>query len=319
MPIKVYIDGGEGTTGLMLKQRLLSHPEVELLISDSTKRKILDYKLETFEQADLVFLCLPDEVSKETIENTEKSISSNLIVIDASSAHRTNSKWTYGFPELNSNQRKLILKSKRISNPGCYSTAAISIIRPLVELELLSKDAPLVIHAVSGFTGGGKKLINYFKNSKREQFFHYSTLLNHKHVNEIVCYSLLKKIPIFCPSVGNFAQGMTVSIPIHYEWCRENISGKKIQKKLYQWYEKEKFISINSLNDLGVLTKEGYLSPESFVGTNQIEISIFSNEKLGQAWLFARLDNLGKGASGAAVQNMNIAFGLDEYLGLQNF
>ncbi len=318
MSIKVYIDGGEGTTGLMLKQRLLFHPEVKLLISDLKKRKNLDYRLDNYSKADLVFLCLPDEVSIETMDIIEKSSKSDLIIIDASSAHRIHSKWIYGFPELNSSQRGLISKSKRISNPGCYSTAAISIIRPLIESEVLFRDSPLVIHAVSGFTGGGKKLIKYFKNIKREQFFHYSMFLKHKHVNEIVHYSLLNKIPIFCPSVGNFPQGMTVSLPVHYEWCRENISGEIIRDKLYQWYEKEKFVSINSLNNLGVLTKEGYLSPEDFVGTNQLEISIFSNEKLGQAWIFARLDNLGKGASGAAVQNMNIVFGYGEDLGLKN-
>ena len=316
MTLTIYIDGAEGTTGLQLKQRLLSHSEVKILDTDISKRKDINYKLEKFSNADLIFLCLPDKEAEETVFEIEKNISSKKVIIDASSAHRVSKGWEYGFPELHSNKRKLIKGSNRITNPGCYPTGALSLIRPLIESNIIGKSSLLTINAISGYTGGGKKLVNFFSTNSKEKFFYYSTFLDHKHNKEIKKYSLLDKSPIFCPSVGAFPQGMAVSVPIHFDWFQNKIKGKDIFDLLHDNYNSDPLISVNSLNSESQLTAQGFLSPEVLIGTNNIDISIFSNDKLGQLWLVARLDNLGKGASGAAIQNMNIRFGFDENLGV---
>ena len=218
----------------------------------------------------------------------------------------------YGFPELNSSQRQFLKNSNRITNPGCYPTGALSIIRPLVENNFIDNTSKLIINAVSGYTGGGKKLIDFFSNNKKDKFFHYSTFLNHKHTKEIKHYGLLENSPIFCPSVAAFPQGMTVSIPLHLDWLNDNLDGKKIYKIFKEYYDLDPLITIYPLNSRDTLSDEGFFSPEFLVGSNRISISIFSNEKLGQIWLIACLDNLGKGASGAAVQNLNVRFGFKE-------
>ena len=316
MTLKIYIDGAEGTTGLQLKQRLLSHSEVKILDVDNSKRKNLNYKLEKFSNSDLIFLCLPDKEAKETVLEIKNKISSKKVIIDASSAHRVSKDWEYGFPELKNNKRELIKGSNRISNPGCYPTGALSLIRPLVENNIIDKSCLLTINAISGYTGGGKKLVNFFSTNKDEKFFYYSTFLDHKHNKEIKEYSLLDKSPIFCPSVGAFPQGMAVSLPMHFDWFKNKVKGKDIFNIFNDHYNSDSLISVNSLNSESQLNAQGFLSPEALIGTNNIDISIFSNDKLGQLWLIARLDNLGKGASGAAVQNMNIRFGFDENLGV---
>ncbi len=316
MTLTIYIDGAQGTTGLQLKQRLSLHPEVKVLDIDNSKKKDLNYKLEKFSSADLIFLCLPDREAEETVFEIEKKFNFKKVIIDASSAHRVSKGWEYGFPELNNNKRKLIKGSNRISNPGCYPTGALSLIRPLVENNFIDKSCLLTINAISGYTGGGKKLVNFFSTNKQEKFLYYATFLDHKHNNEITKYSLLEKSPIFCPSVGAFPQGMAVSLPIHFDWFKRKIKGKEIFDLFNDYYKSDSLISVNDLNSKSQLNDQGFLSPEVLIGTNNIDISIFSNEKLGQLWLIARLDNLGKGASGAAVQNMNIRFGFDENLGV---
>ena len=317
MTYKVFIDGAEGTTGLKLKQRLLSHPEISLIELDEKNRKNIKERLKIFENVDLVFLCLPDQVSFDTVKLIEKKKLNKLKIIDASSAHRTSFGWTYGFPELLNNQTIEIKNSNRISNPGCYPTGALSILRPLIENGILKKSSPLIIHAVSGFSGGGKNLINHFTNNNNsEKFVHYGFRLNHKHLKEIKKYSKLDIMPIFCPSVGSFYNGMSVSIPLHYDWLDRNISGEKIRDVFYEWYQKKMFISVNKLNDETILSQNGFLNPEKLKGTNNLEISVFSNEKLGQTWITSNFDNLGKGASGAAIQNMNIMFNFPENLSL---
>ena len=318
MSIKVFVDGAEGTTGLHLRQRLLSHPEVNLMFLSEENRKNAKLRVEIFREVDLIFLCLPESASKETMKLINLNSNISAVVIDSSSFHRVDPSWVYGFPELKKGQKKLIINSKRIANPGCYASAAISIIRPLVEGGVLQSTSPLVIHAVSGYTGGGKEMIKHFTQPDSEPFIHYGLSMNHKHLKEIVSYGLLKKIPIFCPSVGTFPQGMTVSIPVHFEWCRKDISGEKIRSTLYNWYKDSNFISVKPLNKNSRLTKKGFLRPDILVGSNKIEISIFSNEDSQQAWILAQLDNLGKGASGSAVQNMNLRFGFEENLGTSN-
>ena len=312
MAIKTYIDGAEGTTGLQLKQRLLSHPEIQIISADVNKRKDLNYKLDQFSNSDLIFLCLPDSEALLITNKIHENFGNEKVVIDASSAHRVSDGWVYGFPELNSSQRQFLKNSNRITNPGCYPTGALSIIRPLVENNFIDNTSKLIINAVSGYTGGGKKLIDFFSNNQKDKFFHYSTFLNHKHTKEIKHYGLLEHSPIFCPSVAAFPQGMAVSIPLHLDWLNDNLDGKKIYKIFKEYYDLDPLITIYPLNSRDVLTDEGFFSPEVLVGSNRISISIFSNEKLGQIWLIACLDNLGKGASGAAVQNLNVRFGFKE-------
>ena len=312
MAIKTYIDGAEGTTGLQLKQRLLSHPEIQIISADVNKRKDLNYKLDQFSNSDLIFLCLPDNEASLITDKINENFGNEKVIIDASSAHRVSDGWVYGFPELNSSQRQFLKNSNRITNPGCYPTGALSIIRPLVENNFIDNTSKLIINAVSGYTGGGKKLIDFFSNNKKDKFFHYSTFLNHKHTKEIKHYGLLEHSPIFCPSVAAFPQGMAVSIPLHQDWLNDNLDGKKIYKIFKEYYNLDPLITIYPLNSSDTLSDEGFFSPEVLVGSNRISISIFSNEKLGQIWLIACLDNLGKGASGAAVQNLNVRFGFKE-------
>ena len=312
MAIKTYIDGADGTTGLQLKQRLLSHPEIQIISADVNKRKDLNYKLDQFSNSDLIFLCLPDNEALLITNKIHKNFGNEKVIIDASSAHRVSDGWVYGFPELNSSQRQFLKNSNRITNPGCYPTGALSIIRPLVENNFIDNTSKLIINAVSGYTGGGKKLIDFFSNNKKDKFFHYSTFLNHKHTKEIKHYGLLEHSPIFCPSVAAFPQGMAVSIPLHLDWLNDNLDGKKIYKIFKEYYDLDPLITIYPLNSRDTLSDEGFFSPEFLVGSNRISISIFSNEKLGQIWLIACLDNLGKGASGAAVQNLNVRFGFKE-------
>ena len=312
MAIKTYIDGAEGTTGLQLKQRLLSHPEIQIISADVNKRKDLNYKLDQFSNSDLIFLCLPDKEALLIADKINENFGNEKVIIDASSAHRVSDGWVYGFPELNSSQRHFLKNSNRITNPGCYPTGALSIIRPLVENNFIDNTCKIIINAISGYTGGGKKLIDFFSNNKKDKFFHYSTFLNHKHTKEIKHYGLLEHSPIFCPSVAAFPQGMAVSIPLHLDWLNDNLDGKKIYKIFKEYYDLDPLITIYPLNSRDTLSDEGFFSPEFLVGSNRISISIFSNEKLGQIWLIACLDNLGKGASGAAVQNLNVRFGFKE-------
>ena len=312
MAIKTYIDGAEGTTGLQLKQRLLSHPEIQIISADVNKRKDINYKLDQFYNSDLIFLCLPDNEALLITNKIHENFGNEKVIIDASSAHRVSDGWVYGFPELNSSQRQFLKNSNRITNPGCYPTGALSIIRPLVENNFIDNTSKLIINAVSGYTGGGKKLIDFFSNNKKDKFFHYSTFLNHKHTKEIKHYGLLEHSPIFCPSVAAFPQGMAVSVPLHLDWLNDNLDGKKIYKIFKEYYDLDPLITIYPLNSRDTISDEGFFSPEFLVGSNRISISIFSNEKLGQIWLIACLDNLGKGASGAAVQNLNVRFGFKE-------
>ena len=316
MTLKIYIDGAEGTTGLQLKQRLSLHSETQILDVDNNKRKNLKYKLEKFSNADLIFLCLPDQDAKLMVAEIEKNFGSQKVIIDASTAHRVSDGWIYGFPELHQTQRKHIKQSNRISNPGCYPTGALALIRPLVDNKIIDTSSLLVINAVSGFSGGGKKLIEFFSKNEKDKFYHYSTFLDHKHNEEIKHYSLLDNSPVFCPSVGSFPQGMAVSVPLHYDWFSSKVKGKDIFELFKDNYSSDALININALNSKNQLTDNGFLSPEVLIGTNFIDISIFSNDKTGQIWLISRLDNLGKGASGAALQNMNLRFGFDENLGV---
>jgi N-acetyl-gamma-glutamyl-phosphate reductase len=281
---------------------------------NQSKRKDISYKKEMLAKSDVTFLCLPDEISVETVQIADELGDESPIIIDASTAHRTNPNWSYGLPELGENYRKNIEKSKRIASPGCYSTGANVILKPLISHGILSQDLPIIINAVSGYSGGGKSMINYFQERNHEPFFNYGLKLNHKHLPEIIYHNKLKKIPIFSPSVGDFIQGMIVSIPLHFSWFNDTINTEIIQCLMEEFYSDSNFIKVLKKNE-GISDK-GYFRPDNLVGTNCLDISIFGNNDNDQLIISSRLDNLGKGASGAAIQSMNIALGLDETLGL---
>ena len=314
MKKNVFIDGEIGTTGLQVHEKLKKHPNINILPVNQNKRKDLDYKKEMFEASDVSFLCLPDDGAVEAVEIADQLGNKSPIIIDASTAHRTKSDWAYGLPELGPDFRKKLMKSKRIAAPGCYSTGANVILKPLLENNVISHKNPIVINAVSGYSGGGKALINYFEEKDHEPFFNYGLKLNHKHLPEIIYHNNLELIPIFSPSVGNFIQGMIVSIPIHFNWFKEKVNTQIVQLLMEEFYSGANFIKVLK-KDEGI-SAQGYFRPDNLVGTNHLEISIFGNDDNNQLIISSRLDNLGKGASGAAIQCMNIALGFDETLGL---
>ena len=314
MKKNIFIDGETGTTGLQVHEKLSKHPNVDIMSVDQSKRKDISYKKEMLAKSDVTFLWLPDEISIETVKIADELGDESPIIIDASTAHRTNPNWSYGLPELGENYRKSLENSKRISSPGCYSTGANVILKPLISSGILSKNIPIIINAVSGYSGGGKSMINYFKETDHEPFFNYGLKLNHKHLPEIMYHNNLELTPIFSPSVGDFIQGMIVSIPLHFSWFSDKIDSKKIQRLMEEFYSGANFIKVLK-KDEGISDK-GYFRPDNLVGTNFLDISDFWNDDNDQLIISSRLDNLGKGASGAAIQSMNIALGYDETLGL---
>ena len=314
MKKNVFIDGEIGTTGLQVHEKLKKHPNINILPVNQDKRKDLGYKKEMFDASDVSFLCLPDDGAIEAVEIANQLGNKSPIIIDASTAHRTNPDWAYGLPELGLDFRKKLLNSKRIAAPGCYSTGANVILKPLLENNVISHKNPIVINAVSGYSGGGKALINYFEAKDHEPFFNYGLKLNHKHLPEIIYHNNLELTPIFSPSVGDFIQGMIVSIPIHFNWFKEKVNTQIVQSLMEDFYSGANFIKVLK-KDEGI-SAQGYFRPDNLVGTNNLEISIFGNDDNNQLIISSRLDNLGKGASGAAIQCMNIALGFDETLGL---
>ena len=276
-----------------------------------------------------MILCLPDEASKEADQwLTEATGNRHTILIDASTAFRTNKNWAYGFPEMDGTQREKIRTSRRISNPGCYPTGFIALCRPLVECGIIPRNAALSINAVSGYSGGGKPLVLLHESEESrdsvEPFGSYGFDLKHKHVGEMTEYSGLDMAPIFHPSVGSFKQGMLVNVPLHYSQLRGNANGQEIHNLLTKHYENSKFVTVMPLvshpdkppSSQPYLQRSAFLRPDTLKNTNNMELFVFANDEAKQVILTARLDNLGKGASGAAVQNLNIAFGVEEGMGL---
>ena len=310
----IFIDGESGTTGLQVYERLNKHPYVNILPVDKVRRKSASYKKEMLASCDVVFLCLPDKSAIETVEIADQLDNESPIIIDASTAHRTHQDWAYGLPELGQNYRNKIIGSKRIAVPGCYPTGANIIIKPLIDKKYISTNNPIIISAVSGYSGGGKDLINYFNKEDHEPFFTYGLNLDHKHLPEIKFHNNLVLNPIFMPSVGDFIQGMIVSIPIHFSSFLKKVDTKIIQTLMEEFYLDSKFVSVLK-KDKG-LNSKGFFRPDNLVNTNFLDISVFGNDKNEQLIISSRLDNLGKGASGAAIQCMNLALGYDEDLGL---
>lgn len=270
--------------------------------------------------ADAVILCLPDAASIEAASWVEED-NDNTVLIDASTAFRVDDTWDYGFPELCKAQKESIQKSKRISNPGCYPTGFIALTRPLVDAGIIPEGTPLTVNAVSGYSGGGKALMEIYESGESEPWGAYGFSLQHKHIPEMAKYSNLGASPIFQPAVSSFAQGMVVSVPLHYSWMASGTTGEKIHEALAAHYEGSSFVEVMPLGEDGakdaeLLERGAFLRPDTLADTNKLQLFVFANDDVGQVVLSARLDNLGKGASGAAVQNMNLALGFDETSGL---
>ncbi|HLH12098.1 MAG TPA: N-acetyl-gamma-glutamyl-phosphate reductase [Methylovirgula sp.] len=305
MGARIFIDGQAGTTGLGIAKRLAAIPEIALASLPEEQRKDPAAKADLLRQVDLVILCLPDAAAKETVTLAAGLGNAAPRILDASSAHRVAEGWVYGFPELAEEQGDKIRSATRVSNPGCYATGAIALLRPLVDAGLVSADYPITINAVSGYTGRGRSYISYYESEDAPPFELYALGLEHKHVPEIMTYSRLARRPIFVPSVGKFAQGMLVSIPLFVDELPARPKPADLSAALAAHYAGSPFVRIVPADSAE------RVEPQALNGSNNLELRVFGNEARGHAVLVAKLDNLGKGASGAAVQNLGLMLGLD--------
>ena len=315
MSARVFIDGEAGTTGLQISERLSARRDLALIRLDDTERKDREARRRALNAADVAILCLPDDAAREAAGLVEND---RTRLIDASTAHRTAPDWTYGFPELTGGQEDLIRGSTRISNPGCYATATIAMLRPLVDADLLAADHPVTINAVSGYSGGGKSLIERFEGAESAltpTFYAYGLALAHKHLPEMQTHARLAHPPLFVPSVARFRQGMLVQVPLRLDAMRGRPSAADLQECLASHYARHGtggFVEVAPLAHAGA---DATLDPRELNGTNRLRIRMFARPDTGLCLLAATLDNLGKGASGAAVQTLNLALGLDPATG----
>lgn len=312
----VFIDGQVGTTGLQIFERLKKRDDIILTEIPYADRKNDTIKREYLNSADLVILCLPDQAARVSV----KMVSNPQVkILDASTAHRTEPNWVYGLPELNPDQREKIRNALFVANPGCYSTGFLLGMVPLIKLGIVNRDYPISINAVSGYSGGGRQLVEKYRAHQEVSsddpwdYRPYSFQLAHKHIPEMVKYAGLTDKPVFAPAVADFEQGMLVSVPLIFRHLQSDSSIEMIQSVLEDYYKNERFVSVLPANDFESLD-EGFLSPVKCNNTNRLDLLVFGNDE--QVIVTARLDNLGKGASGAAIQNMNIMLGIDEDKGL---
>jgi N-acetyl-gamma-glutamyl-phosphate reductase len=308
MTATIFIDGEAGTTGLQIREKLAALPGIVLRSLPADARKDADAKQRLLREVDLAILCLPDEAAKQTAGLIESLGAGAPRMIDASSAHRVAPGWIYGFPELTAGQGEAIARASKVANPGCHATGAIALLRPLTAAGLLAAEAPIAITSVSGYTGGGKSMIAAYESGKAPAFELYGLGLEHKHMPEICAYSGLARRPLFAPSVGNFAQGMLVSIPLLLDALPGRPTARALSQALEDHYRGGEFVSVLPMAEAG--SGEERLEAESLNGTNDMHLRVYANEKHRQAILVAKLDNLGKGASGAAVQNLKLMLGI---------
>lgn len=300
----VFIDGEAGTTGLGIRERLEGRRDLVIRSIDPGRRKDPSARREMMSAVDLVILCLPDDAAREAVDIAAELGEAAPRILDASTAHRTAPGWTYGLAELADGQADAIAAAPRVSNPGCYSTGAVALIRPLVDAGLLPADQPVSINAVSGYSGGGRQMIEAFEGGGGPSFELYGMGFGHKHLPEIETYGRLSARPIFIPSVGNFRQGMLVSIPLHLAGLPGRPSVADLDQALRAHYRSTGSVRV------APASAADRLEPEALNGTDLMVLRVYGREDLGQALLVAQLDNLGKGASGAAVQNAELMLGL---------
>jgi len=304
MKPRIFIDGQEGTTGLQIFDRLTGRSDIEMLHIDESLRKDLNERKRLINEADLVFLCLPDEAARESAALIENK---NTRVIDASTAHRTHEEWVYGFAELSKHQREKIKNAKKVTNPGCHASGIIASVYPLITLNILPCDYPLTCISLTGYSGGGKSMINSYEKEKTPEMYAprmYGLDLNHKHLPEIIHITGLTKTPVFCPIVDDYYNGIATTITLHNDMLCTKHTAESIRQNLADYYSSERYVTVAS--ELG----NGMMESNWGAGTDNMELTVSGNDKL--SIITARFDNLGKGASGAAVQNMDLMLGIRE-------
>lgn len=315
MPFKIFIDGQEGTTGLRIVERLKNRSDIELLKIDESLRKDVNERKRLINASDITFLCLPDAAAIEAVALAENE---NVRIIDASTAHRTNPDWAYGFPELSKAHRERIRTAKRVANPGCYASGFIACVYPLVSAGIMPKDYPVTCHAVSGYSGAGKKGIAQYEDENRDFQLdsprQYALTQNHKHIKEMMTIAGLSELPVFTPIVDDYYNGMVVSVPLHLRTLDKKLTLAELREVFAAHYEGERFVKVMPICGEGVLS-DGFIAANTLKDTNDMQIFICGNDD--RAVISARFDNLGKGASGAAVQSMNIMMGVLEETGLE--
>ncbi|MFJ6023869.1 N-acetyl-gamma-glutamyl-phosphate reductase [Brevundimonas sp. NPDC092305] len=310
MPHTIFIDGEAGTTGLEIRERLEARPDLELLLLGDRRRDVTARR-EALNSADAVILCLPDDAAKEAVSMIENL---SVRVIDASTAYRVDPAWTYGFAEMAPGQREKIAGATRVSNPGCYPTGFIGLVRPLVSAGIIPASWPVSVNAVSGYSGGGKAMIAEFEDEQGAPPFRaYGLTLKHKHVPEMTRHTGLERDVLFTPAVGAYRQGMLVEVPLHLGALPGSPSVEAVHGALTEAYAGQRFVEVATLEETEAMTG---IAPEGLNGTNRMRLHVFGDRGGSQVRLVALLDNLGKGASGAAVQNLNLMLGLDEAAGL---